>query len=145
MLSSATDDFSLIKSLLPPPPSSSSSPDEADDSPPAPESLRSYILALLALCYAQALNQIESIGQERSLLESVPDDYEERRADDRRERERKEEGGGEDGTWKLDRVNRGGPDGKGPLMDPTGKVRSPTLSFLRFHSLPKVCVVPCSS
>lgn len=59
----------------------------------------------------------------------MPDDVDERGAADGRTRER-EEGGEGDRTWKLDRVDRGGPDGKGPLMDPTGKVRCPALAPL---------------
>lgn len=116
------DDFALIHALLPAAPIGSAA-DDGDDAAPAPESLRSYILALMAVLYAQALSQVESISQERSLLESVPDDLDDRRADDRRARER-DEVEDVDRSWKLDRVNRGGPDGKGPLMDPSGKVRS---------------------
>lgn len=132
VLSSTSDDFALIHALLPAAPSGSTrnaADDGDDDAAPAPESLRSYILALMAVLYAQALSQVESIGQERSLLESVPADVDERRVDDRRAREREEAESG-DRSWKLDRVNRGGPDGKGPLMDPSGKVRGEPASVL---------------
>jgi len=47
-------------------------------------------------------------------------------SDDVRQRERENEGaaGGTQASWRLDSVNRGGPDGKGELMDAKGKVRS---------------------
>lgn len=42
--------------------------------------------------------------------------------DDGREREREADEGVVAG-WRLDTVNRGGPDGKGELMDDKGRVR----------------------
>lgn len=121
---SSTNDFSLIGSLLVPTSSSSSSDEEAHGG----SNRRKYTLALLALLYAQAISSIESISQEEDLLRSAPPEKEEdgSRAQDGRDRERD----GEETTWRLDRVDRGGPDGKGELMDKSGKVHTFSRAFL---------------
>lgn len=84
------------------------------------EILRETTLLLLRLLYAHASSQLESIEQELDLLRNAPpspimgpDD------DDKRLQKRKEE----ENEWKLDIPTPGGPDGKGPLLDPSGKVR----------------------
>ena len=72
----------------------------------------------MRLTYAQAQTSLESLGQELELLKSMPplpkpsDDL----------RQKKDKAKEQDDMWKLDSVQRGGPDGKGPLLDPQGKV-----------------------
>lgn len=114
-LPTPANDFTLILSLI---------PKAADLNEPTPDSLRTFTVSLLSLLYAQSLAQLESIGQEVELLRSMPSEVE-RPRDDVRERERDTE---EVATWRLDSVNRGGPDGKGELMDSRGKV---SRAFLR--------------
>jgi immunoglobulin-binding protein 1 len=118
------DDYALILSLLP---SSSSQESTSNSTAPSsssePESLRPYTISLLSLLYAQSLAQLDSIEQETQLLQSVPDDFEEREKTAGDGRERGREGDDEIiSGWRLDSVNRGGPDGKGELMDGSGKV-----------------------
>lgn len=71
---------------------------------------RELTLALIQLIWTQALSQSESMNNELELLQNAP-------------REVTTRGLPEDLTWRLDRPQMtGGPDGKGPLLDPQGKV-----------------------
>ncbi|KAF8205785.1 TAP42-like protein [Mycena galopus ATCC 62051] len=112
-------DFDLIVSLLP---KKSESEDEEEDSE-SEDILRETTLLLLRLCYAQAEAQLLSLSQELELLQNaprMPPPPTSRPEDDRRGKERATEGD----MWKLD-APLGGPDGKGPLLDPTGKPLRP--------------------
>lgn len=71
--------------------------------------------------YTAAQSSVESMDQELELLRSMPSPPPvlPPPLDPRRQ-----EKSDEDDMWKLDvRVPVGGPDGKGPLHDPQGKVR----------------------
>ncbi|KAL7415951.1 TAP42-like protein [Mrakia frigida] len=143
MLEPPSNDYLLILSLLPsssqtqPTSSSNSTRLSTANSVPSDslltgssssDDLRIYTISLLSLLYAQSLAQLESIKSETELLESMPADLEllDQGADDTRQRERENEGAaGTQASWRLDSVNRGGPDGKGELMDAKGKPLRP--------------------
>ncbi|KAF8964013.1 serine/threonine protein phosphatase PP2A-associated protein [Flammula alnicola] len=114
-------DYDLISSLLP-----SSSPralktEEELDSE-TDEILRETTLLLLRLLYAHASAQLQSMEQELELLRNAPPSPIMGALDeDERNKTRK----AEDNDWKLDIPIAGGPDGKGPLLDPAGKPLRP--------------------
>ena len=112
-------DFDLISSLLPSPSSTKNDEEELDSD--VDQILRETILLLLRLLYAQSNTQLQSMKQELELLRNAPPSpihSPPRDIDDPRDKERKED----EDLWKLDIPVPGGPDGKGPLLDPTGKV-----------------------
>lgn len=78
---------------------------------------------LLRLLYAQSQVQLEGLQQEEELLQMAPPSPELRGQlveHDERTRRREDEAS----MWRLDDVRpTGGPDGKGPLLDSSGKVR----------------------
>ena len=78
------------------------------------------MILLLRFIYAEARTQLESTIQELELLRNAPPTPPQATpADDNRMARKRVE----DDMWKLDApLNRGGPDGKGPLLDPQGKV-----------------------
>jgi immunoglobulin-binding protein 1 len=113
----------LIASLLPGPKHPGTADENVDsdddeDSETA-ELLRKTTLFLLRLTYTRALSRLESAEQEVTLLHSMPPPPSSRPQDDPRDAARKTE----EEKWRLDRpVPSGGPDGRGPLMDASGKV-----------------------
>jgi hypothetical protein len=121
-------DFDLISSLFPKKPETE---DDEEDSE-SEDVLRETILLLLRLCYAQAQSQLLSLAQELELLQNaprMPPPPPSRPEEDRRGKER----AAENDMWKLD-APRSGPDGKGPLLDPDGKVLFFLVSFLALCS-----------
>lgn len=104
--------------LLPPEVESDDEQDDEDEA--TSDAARDAILLLLRLAYTHANSQLESMDQESDLLRSAPPEPPKQTSDDPRKDKRKEQ----DDMWRLDapRVS-GGPDGKGPLLDPSGKVR----------------------
>lgn len=113
-------DFDLILSLLPSTKANSAEDEEEETDSETDDILREATLLLLRLTYAQAHSQIESQNQEMELLRNAPAQPPSRADQDSRGKQRDADGD----MWKLDApVARGGPDGKGPLLDPTGKVR----------------------
>ncbi|KAF9819742.1 hypothetical protein IEO21_01833 [Rhodonia placenta] len=122
-VSEPSSDFELIASLLPES-SQKSVPPPADDEDDADteEILREAILLLLRLTYGQAHAQLQSLEQELQLLRSAPPPRPSQPpADPRRAKERQV-----DNMWRLDAPRpQGGPDGKGPLLDPSGKPLRP--------------------
>ena len=111
-------DFDLISSLLPSP---SSTENEEDLDSEVDQILRETILLLLRLLYTQSNAQLQSMKQELELLQNAPPSPIHsplRDIEDPRDKQRKED----EEMWKLDIPVPGGPDGKGPLLDPTGKV-----------------------
>ena len=111
-------DFDLISSLLPSP-SPTKNEEELDSD--VDQILRETILLLLRLLYAQSNTQLQSMKQELELLRNAPPspiDPPPRDIEDPRDKQKKED----EEMWKLDIPVPGGPDGKGPLLDPTGKV-----------------------
>lgn len=112
-------DFDLISSLLPSPSSTENEGEELDSE--VDQILRETILLLLRLLYAQSNAQLQSMKQELELLRNAPPSpihSPPRDIEDPRDKQRKED----EEMWKLDIPVPGGPDGKGPLLDPTGKV-----------------------
>ncbi len=116
-----SSNLELIASVLPDP-SQKSADAAADEDADTEEVLREALILLLRYIYAEARSQLESTNQELELLRHAPPAPPQRvPSDDPREARRHTE----DDMWKLDApTNRGGPDGKGPLLDPQGKVRT---------------------
>lgn len=111
-----TSDLELVASLLPSPSATQPPPDEEDAE--TEDILRDAALVLFRLTYTQAQTQLESLDQELELLRSMPPAPPS--APDARART----AAAPDDMWRLDAPARGGgPDGKGPLLDPAGKVR----------------------
>ncbi|EMD38167.1 hypothetical protein CERSUDRAFT_113322 [Gelatoporia subvermispora B] len=120
-----SSDFELATSLLPDPSAHATSSDiDDDDDSDTEDVLREATLLLLRLAYAQAHAQLESLCQELEILRSMPPrpPNEPSVADD----PRREKARDVDDMWRLDRpAPQGGPDGKGPLLDPSGKPLRP--------------------
>ncbi|KAJ2929982.1 hypothetical protein H1R20_g7097, partial [Candolleomyces eurysporus] len=114
--------FDLIESLLPPP---SDGEEEKELDSQSDEDLRETILLLLRLLYAQAQGQLEGLSQEVELLKMAPPSptlHAQSSGQDERTKAREEEAS----MWRLDPTPaQGGPDGKGPLLDQSGKVLRP--------------------
>ncbi|KAJ3507269.1 hypothetical protein NLJ89_g6400 [Agrocybe chaxingu] len=118
----ASSDFELIASLLSAqPPQAPKADDDLESS--TDEILRETTILLLRLFYAHASSQLQSMQQELELLRNAPvspimgpEDSVKEEHDDRHKRRKSEEN-----AWRLDIPVAGGPDGKGPLLDPTGK------------------------
>ena len=109
----------LIASVLPDP-SKADDSSTADPDADTEEILREVVILLLRFIYAEAQTQLESTNQELELLRNAPSMPPQREpANDPRVARRQED----DSMWRLDApLNRGGPDGKGPLLDPQGRV-----------------------
>ena len=129
----ATDSSSnieLIASVLPDPSQKTedSAAEEMDGD--SEEVVREAIILLLRFIYAEAQTQRESTSQELELLRNAPPPAPRQTpSDDPRTAKKR----AEDDMWKLDApINKGGPDGKGPLLDPQGKVNA--LETSHFHS-----------
>lgn len=116
----ATDDtptdYELISSLLP---SSIKAKEDEELDSETDEILRETTLLLLRLLYVHASTQLQSSEIELELLRNAPPSPTMTPViEDERDKKRK----ADDDAWKLDIPVAGGPDGKGPLMDPSGKV-----------------------
>lgn len=115
-----SSNIELISSILSDPSSkpSESTTNELDSD--TEDVLREAFILLLQFIYAEARTQLESTDQELELLRHAPPTPPQpTSADDPRVASKR----AEDDMWKLDApLNRGGPDGKGPLLDPRGKV-----------------------
>ncbi|KAI0748477.1 serine/threonine protein phosphatase PP2A-associated protein [Daedaleopsis nitida] len=85
--------------------------------------LRETLVLLLRFIYAEAQTQLESTNQELDLLRNAPaPPPQPATSDDPRMAKKR----AEDDMWRLEApVNLGGPDGKGPLLDPKGKPLRP--------------------
>ncbi|KAG6853905.1 hypothetical protein C0991_012574 [Blastosporella zonata] len=119
-------DFDLISSLLPSKSSTTSTPDDDDDiDSETDEILREATLLVLRLKYAQSHSQFESMDQELELLSNAPPSpphQARQEVDDRRGKDRDSDSD----MWKLDAPRSSlGHDGKGPLLDPSGKPLRP--------------------
>ncbi len=112
----------LIASVLPDPIRGADDTSTSDPDADTEEILREAVILLLRFIYAEAQTQLESTNQELELLRNAPPMPPQRElANDPRMAKQREE----DHMWRLDApVNRGGPDGKGPLLDPQGRVSS---------------------
>ncbi|KAF8201491.1 TAP42-like protein [Pholiota molesta] len=119
----ATDDtptdYELISSLLP---SSTKAKEDEELDSETDEVLRETTLLLLRLLYVHASTQLQSSEIELELLRNAPPSPTIVPViEDERDKKKK----AEDDAWKLDIPIAGGPDGKGPLMDPSGKPLRP--------------------
>lgn len=111
------NDFDYIDSLLP---SSSDSAEDEDDE--NEHLLRTTTLVLLRLFFVQAHSQLESLQQELELLRSMPERPPSPPQPDAREVARQ----AEEDRWRLDKpLPAGGIDGKGPLLDSSGRPLRP--------------------
>ncbi|KAI0636606.1 serine/threonine protein phosphatase PP2A-associated protein [Trametes polyzona] len=112
----------LIASILPDPSKTTSDSNEEPDAD-TEEVLREAIILLLRYIYAEAQTQLERTNEELELLRHAPPEPPQRPpVNDPRVAKRQ----AEDDMWKLDApLNKGGPDGKGPLLDPQGKPLRP--------------------
>ena len=103
-----SDDFGLVASMLPLPNPAEEYQHTDDD-----ETLRDIFLLAIRLTWVLAQSHLESMEQELELLHNAPP----------LETEQSKTSAPEDATWKLDLPsNMGGPDGRGPLMDSSGRV-----------------------
>ncbi|KAJ3483912.1 hypothetical protein NLI96_g5990 [Meripilus lineatus] len=118
---STETDFDQIASLLPSGTEEETQADNTDSS--TDEILRETSLVLLRLYFARAQNELNSIEQELELLRSMPPPPPPQpTSNDPRLGKAKEQ----DDMWKLDApLPTGGPDGKGPLLDRSGKPLRP--------------------
>ena len=120
---SASSEFDLISSLLPSPSPSRSATLDDDEEPDSDSDdvLREATTLLLRLCYGQAHSRLESMEQELELLRDAPPSPRIRSQlppDDRRGKARESE----NDMWKLEAPRSSlGLDGKGPLLDSSGK------------------------
>lgn len=111
------NDFDLITSLLSRGSEDAGNSDDEDD---VEDALREVTLLLLRLIYAQARQQNENLTQELELLRNAlaqKSASKEGEEDGRRKQE--------EDAWRLDSVPRGGPDGRGPLLDSSGRPLRP--------------------
>ncbi|KAG2020124.1 serine/threonine protein phosphatase PP2A-associated protein, variant 2 [Coprinopsis cinerea AmutBmut pab1-1] len=115
-------DFDLIASLLP---TAAQPKEEKELDPETDEILRETTLIVLRLLYAQAQTQTEMLEREIEMLKMAPPSpilTAEAMSQDDRIKMRQEEAA----LWRLDAPRpTGGPDGKGPLLDSSGKVLRP--------------------
>jgi immunoglobulin-binding protein 1 len=113
----------LIASLIPDPQTSTANDDDDEDiDSETSELARKTSLVLLRLTYTRARARLESIAQEAQLLRSIPPPPSQQPSDDQRTESRK----AEEDMWKLDQpLSSGGPDGRGPLMDSSGRPLRP--------------------
>ncbi|CCL99997.1 uncharacterized protein FIBRA_02022 [Fibroporia radiculosa] len=96
--------------------------DEDDEDDEAEDILREAALLLLRLTCAQAHAQMQSLVQEIQLLRSAPSQCVSQHSEDPRHVRGREN----NDLWRLDApVLRSGPNGKGPLLDPSGKPLRP--------------------
>lgn len=117
----SSTNLELIASVLPDPSRKLNESFTADLDADTEEVLREAVILLLRFIYAEVQTQLESTNQELELLRNAPPAPSQREpTDDPRVTKRREE----NSMWKLDApLNMGGSDGKGPLLDPHGRVR----------------------
>jgi hypothetical protein len=86
----------------------------------ADEILRDTTLILLRMFYARAASQLQNAEQEQELLRNLPPSDQTRSigGSDARDKRRREE----DSAWKLDLPLERGLDGRGPILDASGRV-----------------------
>lgn len=113
----STKDFGLLLALIPSDDRESSDEDE--------DATREVYLLTIRFVWTQAQKQMGFIMRELPMLLSQPS------SDDRQRTAIPV-----DETWRLDRPTAvGGPDGKGPLLDPKGKVRHFLAPISHHHRL----------
>jgi immunoglobulin-binding protein 1 len=119
-------EFGLIASLLP---TGTQTKEEKELDTETDEILRGTSIIVLRLLYAQAQSQTEMMDRELEMLKAAPPSptmSAQVESQDERVKKREEEAS----MWRLDAPRpSGGPDGKGPLMDSSGRVRYQLLSW----------------
>ena len=114
-----SSDFDHFASLLPSATTISKDDEDEDIDSDTDDLLREATLLLLRLLYAQGRAQVDSLVQELQLLQNAPSPPPQQQTDDPRQARARDT----ENMWRLDApIQRGGPDGKGPLLDPEGKV-----------------------
>ena len=128
LLENSVSDYDLTASLLLVSLIPTESEKELDSE--TDEILRDTTLMLLRLFYARAASQLQNVEQEQELLQNVPPSNPTRSSggsEDSRDKTRREK----DNAWKLDLPLERGLDGKGSMLDASGKVIN--FSVIFFH------------
>ncbi|ELU36390.1 sister chromatid cohesion-related protein [Rhizoctonia solani AG-1 IA] len=81
------------------------------------ETRRELTITLLRLLYAQTQSSLQQIKEEAQILQNMPSPSSSHSQPETSKRN--------DDTWRLDTTPRGGPDGRGPLMDSQGRPLRP--------------------
>ncbi|CAE6421359.1 unnamed protein product, partial [Rhizoctonia solani] len=81
------------------------------------ETRRELTITLLRLLYAQTQSSLHQIKEEAQILQNMPPPSSSHSQPETSKRN--------DDTWRLDMTPRGGPDGRGPLMDSQGRPLRP--------------------
>lgn len=124
-------ELELLASLVPQPLArynnatySSREASEEDD-----DMVRQMTIMMIRLCWMRSHAFLSDLQMEKDLLQKAPADEGEdleiaREKDEReRQRERQKQREKDQNTWRLDMLRAsGGPDGRGPLLDPRGRV-----------------------
>ncbi|KAG7092778.1 hypothetical protein E1B28_009101 [Marasmius oreades] len=120
------NDFDLIASLLPSSTTNQSDQEEEEDTQ-TDDVLREATLLLIRLCFAQAHSQLQSMDQEIELLRTAPPRIAPPRpAESSPEGQKDKQKESEKDMWRLDAPRAsGGPDGRGPLLDSSGRPLRP--------------------
>ncbi|KAG8696256.1 hypothetical protein FRC08_007277 [Ceratobasidium sp. 394] len=114
------NNYDALCALLPPSskPHAGSVNTEEDDIDMDDESLRELSILLLRLLFTLANASLLQLSQELELLKNMP-------LPPGPSARSTEETQPKDDTWRLDQTPRGGPDGRGPLMDAKGRPLRP--------------------
>ncbi|KAG9080392.1 hypothetical protein FRC06_006642 [Ceratobasidium sp. 370] len=114
------NNYDALRALLLPSPNphAGSVNTEEDDMDMDDESLRELSTLLLRLLFTQANASLLQVSQELELLKNMPPPPDPSAQNTGESQSR-------DDTWRLDQTPRGGPDGRGPLMDAKGRPLRP--------------------
>ncbi|QRV99748.1 Type 2A phosphatase-associated protein 42 [Ceratobasidium sp. AG-Ba] len=112
------NNYDAIRALLAPASNHAGSVNtEDEDDDMDDETLRELSILLIRLLLTQANASLLQISQEIELLRTMPPTTV--------SAQNPEQTQSNDDTWRLDQVSRGGPDGRGPLMDTKGRPLRP--------------------
>ncbi|KAG8700458.1 hypothetical protein FRC08_004694 [Ceratobasidium sp. 394] len=113
------NNYDALRALLPPSkPHAGSVNTEEDDIDMDDESLRELSILLLRLLFTLANASLLQLSQELELLKNMP-------PPPGPSAQSTQGSQPNDDTWRLDQTPRGGPDGRGPLMDAKGRPLRP--------------------
>ncbi|KAG8725493.1 hypothetical protein FRC09_015786 [Ceratobasidium sp. 395] len=112
------NNYDALRALLAPSSNShAGSVNTGDDDDMDDETLRELSILLLRFLFTQANTSLLQLSQELQLLQSIPPALP--------PTQNAESSRPKDDTWRLDQTPRGGPDGRGPLMDAKGRPQRP--------------------